>query len=411
METFQCDPKKPDPLLKLASHYRSTGDNQLSYLFAKQGSLIAQNEGSILASKFQEELSIVSYYTPFYQEGFEAANNLLLGRDVPWAVKDLCTRNILFYIHNLPKSRFKEIKPDLPLIEEGNGESYRAMNPSIYKKEDGYKVICRAVNYDQLNGWKYTSLASDEVIRTRNFLLEYSKDFEKISQVEIEDDFSHKKHSLVRGREDCRLFSFQGEDWFTYTDFLYTSDVIDSKIALSKLRKDTTLGKGSVEKTLPLLGPDPKRFEKNWLPFEKNGNIYIVYLSDPMTIYRIELKTGECEPFVEYTPESDFSRFRGSASPIPFQGGYLMIIHEVAFFCQEQKRIYTHRFVYLDSDFRIKKVSKPFTFTHQGIEFCSGMTLDDLREEIVMTVGIEDREAFFVFTPVDEVIRMLEPHE
>jgi len=87
-----------------------------------------------------------------------------------------------------------------------------------------------------------------------------------------------------------------------------------------------------------------------------------------------------------------------------------MLVHEVSYL-QDYSRVYLHRFVYLDADFHIKKVSKPFTFKHQGVEYCCGMTLNHAQDELVMTIGIEDNQAMFVFLDVEDVLKTLGDHE
>jgi hypothetical protein len=150
---------------------------------------------------------------------------------------------------------------------------------------------------------------------------------------------------------------------------------------------------GNVEKLLLLNGPDPSRCEKNWLPFIKDETLYVIYSYSPFVIYQLDIETGDCILDLSYEPTYDFTQFRGSAGPIPFDDGYLVLIHEVTY-TSDQSRCYLHRFVYLDHRFFVKKISKPFTFLHQGVEFCGSMTLNHEENQLILAIGIEDNKAY-----------------
>ncbi|HSX12961.1 MAG TPA: hypothetical protein VLE96_00860 [Chlamydiales bacterium] len=392
LEAFQANPEKSEPLQKISSYYRHHGDNQLAYIFAKLGSILFSSY------QFEEDLSIVSYYTGRKEDGYIAASNLMTRKDAPWWVKNQASKNILFYVDNLPNTQFQPISLDLPFVNDETEEQYHPMNPSILKTEDGYRVICRTVNYTQTGAKIFQTNDPEGIYRTRNFLLTYDRFFNLLSQEEIDECLERKKShpiSLVQGLEDARIFQFQNEDWFTCT----TRDGNVSGVPQIVLCKIGEMGE--VVQFIPLKGPDVNRCEKNWLPFIKNNEIQIIYSSDPFVVLRPDLETGDCKKAFEYEPTSDFSAFRGSASPIVFEDGYLMMVHEVSFL-KDGSRAYLHRFVLLDENLQIQKVSKPFTFTHIGIEFCCGMTLNHEEDQIIMTIGIEDNQAMLVFLAKEE---------
>lgn len=407
LDVYQANPDRLEPLLKISSHYRSNGQNDLAHIFAKYGNgFVAESDSNLVdpsyaTYKWLEDLSIASYYTRFRSDGLIAANALLLDRETPWYTKELASRNILYYVQNIPNARFQPIILDLPFIEECD-ERYHPMNPSICKTEEGYSVICRSVNYSQMGAKFFHTNDPDGIYRTRNFFLSYDRNFNLISQTEIQETVDRQRYfisNFVEGLEDCRIFQYENDFWFTCTSLDGNIGGIP-QIALCKLGKET------VERFIPLLGPDQNRCEKNWLPFIKNQELQMIYSSDPFTVFRPSLESGNCEKVLEYVPRYDFSRFRGSAAPIAFDDGYLMMVHEVSFL-GDGSRVYLHRFVYLDLNLEIKKISLPFTFTHQGIEFCCGMTLSHERDSLVMTIGIEDNQAFFVFIDPSDVRSML----
>ncbi len=385
LEAYQTDPNRPDALLKIAIHYRMDGKNDLAYLLAKHGSRVFQSSDY----HFDEELSIVSYYTRFKGDGYKAASDLLLRKDVPWQIKNQTYRNILFYTQNIKNAHFRPIQIDLPPIAEESGERYHPMNPSILKTGNGYRVVCRSVNYTQKGAKEFETIDPTGYFNTRNFLLEYTKQFQLLSQNEIVENLVRSRLPFcnVLGLEDPRIFEFQGATWFTCTTRDNTSDGVP-RVSLCKIGSDA-----EVETMVLLHGPDPMRCEKNWLPFIKDEALRIIYSYDPFTIYQPDLETGECKLDLRYEPTWDLTQFRGSAGPIPFDNGYLVLVHEVVHF-PDYTRCYLHRFVYLDHRFFAMNISKPFTFLHQGVEFCGSMTLNHEGTHLILALGIEDNKAY-----------------
>lgn len=416
LEAFQYNPNRTEPLLKIARYYRYRGENNLAFLFAKHGSLIPFLKDQIPSLpdpmtpyQFDEEISIAAYYTRFREEGKRAINDLILRKNVPGHLKDNSYQNLLFYIENLPSARYVPIKYELPLIHPASDEQYHPMNPSIIKTENGYQLILRGVNYTQQGAKIFKTTDPTGVFRTKNFLISYDKNFAALSQQEIIENLPRNRARAfnVDGIEDCRIFEWNGKFWFTCTTF-DTSPHGTIQVSLCEIENQGDPKKIHVERLIPLKGPDPYRCEKNWLPFVSNGDLHVVYASDPLTIYRPNLQTGECETVLRAEQPLDFSRFRGSAAPIPFDEGYLMLVHEVAYL-QDYFRCYLHRFVYLDKNFSFQKLSTPFTFLHQGVEFCPSMTIDHSGNELILPIGSEDHQAFLCFVELDTVRSLLKP--
>lgn len=422
LDAYQFNPERGETIYEIAKHYRLNNKNNLAYSFALLGSLIPYPEQQRLNISypiynylFDEEISVSAYYTPHKDIGYATTNRLMLKKDVPYHVKEQAYKNMLYYIPNLEGAKYKPISIDLPLVNEGLASRYNPMNPSIRKTKTGYDVICRTVNYLQIGAKHFKSLDlldPNFTAKTRNFLVQYDRDFNLLSQKEIVENLPRLRlQSNVEGLEDCRMFEYKGSTWFTCT----TSDTNPTgqrQVSLCKLEDKRTAPVINVEILRPLYGPDPNRCEKNWLPFVKNNEIYIIYSYSPFVIYNPEFISAN--NFVMHQlrlpneiTTHDFSRFSGSASPIEFDNGYLLLVHETIY--DDTQRNYMHRFLYLDPDFTIKKASKPFTFLHKGIEYCCGMTIDHSGKNLVMGVGIEDREAYLCTVNLETVRKLLEP--
>lgn len=417
LDALQYNPNRREPLLKIATHHRVKGHNDLAYHFAKRGSQTAPDPQQVMYDispfedhQFDEEISITAFYTNFREDGFKAASDLLIKNNVPDYVKNQTYKNILFYVKNLKSVRCLPIRLELPLIREGFEERYHPMNPSIHQTNQGYKVICRAVNYTQKGAIpsNFNTIDPNGIFRTKNFLVHYDRDFKLLSQQEIIEDLPrHRIYNFVQGLEDCRIFELNGHSWFTCT----TSDTNPTgqrQISLCQLSNKKDGKQLPVTKLVPLKGPDLNRCEKNWMPFVQDGVFHAIYSCDPFIVFKPDINTGDCEIALEYKPNLDFSGFRGSAAPIKFNDGYLMIVHETVQM-PDESRNYLHRFVYLDQNFIIQQVSKPFIFFHLGIEFCCSITLNHAETELVMAIGIEDGEAYLFCVNLETVQSLLNP--
>lgn len=412
LDAFQTNPGRAEPLLQLAHHYRLSKNYSLAILFAQLGAKIPypaeQNycrSSACYDYRFDEELSIAAFYTPFSEEGLAATNRLILKKTVPWSVKGWSYQNLLFYVKNIPHLKLEPLLFDLPFVREGLATRCMPMNPSIQRVDEGYEVVCRAVNYIQIGAREFRSLDildPSGTIRARNFFLTYDKDFNLVSQKEIIEDLEREKIPCYNseGIEDCRLFHMRNHNWVTCTT-CDTNPLGQREISLCQL--DTH---SRVKKLVRLKGPNPRRCEKNWLPFIKGDALHMIYSYSPFLVYQTDMEKGDCEAVCQYEPEYDFTHFRGSAAPIAFEQGYLVLIHEVVMF--QNDRHYLHRFLYLDEELKIKKVSAPFTFLHKGVEYCCGMTLDHNQNNLILTIGIEDREAYFLTVDRTTIIQLLE---
>ncbi len=62
-----------------------------------------------------------------------------------------------------------------------------------------------------------------------------------------------------------------------------------------------------------------------------------------------------------------------------------------------------------DKDFKITQVSKPFTYLHQGVEYCCGITIDHSRSNLIMAIGIEGSQTLLASVDLNTVRSLLEP--
>lgn len=253
---------------------------------------------------------------------------------------------------------------------------------------------------------RYTALEADGIYRTRNYLMEVDRELRFVRQDEARCDLPPLRQHWVQGLEDCRLVLIGERLAFTCT----TTDRHPSgMIQISLMMLD---GGRRVAHHAPLAGYGDDGVQKNWLPFIGNpsGELLAVYGYEPLVILRIDPASGRCVPVVQRAQGRHLEHWRGSAGPIELPGelggGRLLLIHEVA---HQGRRYYLHRFVAVDADWRIARVSRPFFFRHRGIEFAAGACLTHDGSDALITFGVEDCEAWLCRIPLRRVLELLRP--
>jgi hypothetical protein len=303
----------------------------------------------------------------------------------------------VFFAAPLKTGPAHPLQPALPA-------AYLPCNPSILRTADGYVVNVRAVSYRIDAYQRYSPTEPDRVLRTRNYLLRIDRDLGFLGQQEIEHSVPAVREHLVQGLEDCRLVAGPRGMAATCTTTQYHPA---GAVRISWLE----LGEDRVERHVPLSGHGDQRVQKNWLPFvEANGELRAVYGFEPLVVLAIDPVTGRVEPVVERRQGRNFHHWRGSAGPVDLPaavgGGRLLMVHEVAW---QGRRYYLHRFVRVDADWTIDRVSEPFYFHQPGIEFACGMCLAHGDRELLVTYGVEDREAYLARLPLSDVMQSLRP--
>lgn len=338
------------------------------------------------------------------KESLAELDMLILSKNVLQDEKDKLRKRMIPYIRNIEYTKSIDIDFNLPVLKEGHSETYVSYNPSIVKTNKGFHVICRASNFKLP---RYIPVIRGEPRKNKSFFLTYDESFNLIDEQEIV--FPSELMKNIRQHDqvtDCRLIDWNGTQWLIGWACMPSSAWLQ-KLALCKLENSANTGHRMVQSLTIFFGPQANRSEKNWMPIIKNNNLRFIYSYDPFVLLAPNIENGECQTVLSYSPILDFSRFRGSAAPIDFENGYLMMIHEVFHY-----KKYLHRFVYLNKDFVITKVSLPFTFTHVGVEFCLAMTIDHSGKNLVIPIGIQDEQAKILVVNLEYVKALLHdiPH-
>ena len=145
-----------------------------------------------------------------------------------------------------------------------------------------------------------------------------------------------------------------------------------------------------------------RRREKNWTPVLGGGELRFIYTFDPAV-----LMDRDGHETATRIPEFAADHFRGGSQAIPFDNGYLCVIHEMVLI--ENKRTYIHRFVQTDRDGVLISCSRPFYFLAKGIEFAAGLARRPQGNRLLVSFGFEDKEAWLAEFDEEDVRRTLRP--
>lgn len=293
-------------------------------------------------------------------------------------------------------------------------------NPSVLKDDDGrLRFVLRNVNYalwhsndsDRFNSvygpLAYITKHGDNHLRTENYLLDRDGDSLSWKHIDTSAFDSEPAWDFV-GLEDARLVRWDGR--------LYVTGV----------RRDTnTVGQGRMElceigedgrelSRLRLTHPSEQTYcEKNWMPVADMPYCYVRWVS-PTEVLRVDPATGADEvvarrdvPPGTENLDTDGMQIRGSSQAVPLGDGRHIAITHMCRLCYNDKKEksdcgYWHQFVVWDAEWNVERISEPFKFAGFGIEFTTGLAIEDGR--FVIPFALQDCFSFALFADIDAVL-------
>lgn len=405
MDAYSFRPHRAEALYDLAHHYRMKGKNAAAIMVADagmrlkpSGDVLFVNEFPVLAG-FREEFSIAGYYDASRrEEAGKVTNWLALDPKVPDYTRAQARANLVHYVKPLFESMPSFVTRRIAFTPP---DGFTAMNPCISNATGGsLECLVRTVNYTMDADGRYLIKGTNgeangtNPINTRNFLLTMKDNFDVTEGVEVlpPEGFPPPAYNLVVGFEDMRVFAWRGRTW-----------------SISNVREQNP--EGWCEQVLAPIGnggrlqewkkilPAVRQHEKNWAPIVTDDELRFVYnigaTIDPDTAV-ISRHT------IPYAAE----HIRGGSQYIPFRGGYLALTHE-AYHHPNGKRYYLHRFSYVDVASKIWKLSPPFVFHEKVIEFAAGIATHPTKNDILISYGREDKEAWIASVDASEVAEFL----
>lgn len=360
LKAYEIDQGRAENLYRLSRHYRLTGQNHLSVLFAKLGKKVPYPEDRMLfiendvyRFRLDEEISIACNYTKEKSTlGFETCNRLSLRRDICLAAAHLAFHNLQFYVERV-SARGQKTGWTLEGLDPPFHESSCSI---LYSPNDTFIGVQRTVNY-RMRGAEYIC---DGSVRTRNFLIKGK--FRSIqNHQEIEVCVPKKRVARVQDLEDLRLIEYKNRYYAIGTTNEYGVNEFPSQV-LCVLNGDFSIS------DIRQLFYKEDEVQKNWCPFVYKDKLCCVYGYDPFIVLEINTENGRCTEIVNFHQPVMTLHFRGSSSPVMIGDFYYQVIHTVYL---DPHRRYMHRILkYNPDNLHIVGITKPFFFESFGIEFC-----------------------------------------
>lgn len=409
LDAYDYRPSRGESLKLLAKHRRETGHNETAILFADALYAIPYPGDHLFVEQpvydhgALQELAIAGYYSKIQLQrhrGYNACAKLTIHKD--GGVREEARKNFTFYARPATDLFNAKIQP----IDWGPDDHWAPMNPSVCVENLGPTeaggpshlkrlVLVRTVNYTVSDG-QYPTIDGSGIIRTKNYVLEMNEIWKPIKATLIEDVTGIPRSNFpVEGFEDCRL-------WFDGSGYCVSATVRD--FADSDGRCEMAIcgldDQWRVVVARTVRDHEREKTQKNWMPITGYPDDFL-YLCDPTVVINTSVYTAE---LWRSSPPACLVDLRGGSQLISYEEGWLCITHEVAW---RPERVYLHRFVRLDADFRIIAITDPFYFVHVGIEFCAGLARDGNR--LVASFGVNDASAHLAFFDPSEVSAALIP--
>ncbi len=116
--------------------------------------------------------------------------------------------------------------------------------------------------------------------------------------------------------------------------------------------------------------------QKNWMPIVKDEKLYLIYSINPVKVYECNIETGHIDLICEHNPNKNLpSHIRGGSNVLEY---YSKMFNENVYLCIShirRKGYYTHLFVILSKDYKIKAISDEFMIDKQSLRFIEYSTI------------------------------------
>ena len=312
-----------------------------------------------------EELSIAANYArdPLRKDrGYAACNSLALNRTIPAGPRDLAWSNLFFYYQMAGA-----MMPSFASVPVGFAapDGYRVMNPSVTRFGEEIVLVQRTVNYTMTEDGDGLNYRTPEgaAVHTRNFLLRLVGGLDSSNcetkfrpPADMPEPISRK----VLGFEDMRLFGWRDQLWCSRLRLRERTPDAWCEQVLARIDCGHSGARAALPTGACCAPTDRGCMKKNWMPRVAGDTLQFIYLCDPTRLVDEHART-----IAENDSGIAAKNFRGGSQAIDFDGGWLVLIHEVQWRASLKRRFYHHRFVWFDAANVLRSISRPF-FLNRG---------------------------------------------
>jgi len=248
--------------------------------------------------------------------------------------------------------------------------------------DDRYILITRNLNYIIDKNANTHNL--NEKIVTFNKIIVLNKYFNIIREFFLETPFQNVPYI---GVEDVRFFVHDNAIYYIGS----YCDEMDQRIKIVSGTYDINDTKLIPNIITPSFHTN-NNWEKNWVFFNNNGDLNIIYKWKPLYICKINYDTKKLDLLnTNDNVPAFFNMFRGSTNGIEYDNKIWFIVHYSKKI--NDKNCYLHAFVVFDKQMNLLGYSNPFKFKNCIIEYCIGMAMNKNTNNFIITYSLLDRRS------------------
>lgn len=372
LQAFEINPLRIENLYKIIKYYRNNEKYKLAYMFyniaiklvpyKKDNFLFLEND--VYNYLLDYEYSIIAYYNGITNINKTIVNLLNYDYNI--------FSNMKFYKNILNSKKTYNFTDSFNHECNGIINKMLSSSNSIIPYNDGYLMNVRYVNYYYNDNYK---IVVDNNIITINKMCILDKNFNITSSKIFLNENSNK---LYVGIEDLRIFK----------------NCENNKImGIGTIqKKNNNLGIGILDYDIELdthniieldCEFEKKDCEKNWIFFNYNNSLSVIYSWFPLKICKIQ---NDLLCLIETkTMPKIFKNCRGSTCGFEYNNEIWFIVHMVSY---EHPRHYYELFVVFDKNMNLLKYSCPFKLSNCCIEYCLSIIVTD--NEIIIPYSTKD---------------------
>jgi hypothetical protein len=277
--------------------------------------------------------------------------------------------------------------------------------PYLLNSSSSSIINYKKQNYSYLLLTRFTNYKLDIIGNTKN-LDNYNYNISLNKLYYLDDKYNIiKKHYYFtndlntdieyKGVEDVRLFLFKNNIYYIGSAFNDETNKIEIVSDIFNL-ENNILNKNFIRRSFN----SDFNWEKNWVFFENNNSLYVIYKWFPLTICNIDYQAKQINIIKEINNiPFFFKRFRGSTCGLIYDNKIWFIVHFTRQIQFINKPNYLHCFVVLDTSLNLIGYSEPFNFENNLVEYCIGLTLSINNNFIITYSCLDKTTKLSVFSP------------
>jgi hypothetical protein len=164
------------------------------------------------------------------------------------------------------------------------------------------------------------------------------------------------------------------------------------------------VGSGVLNQVPNIIVPDfpvaNTKWEKNWVFYEANGTLCVIYQWYPIYCCQIDYSTNKLKLIKKIDCNSIFSRFRGSTCGVNFDNKIWFIVHQQKSISDDEFKGYVHNFVVFDTNMNLIGLSKAFNFENALVEYCIGFEITNNNNFLITYSTLDCSTKLAVFSPL-----------